>query len=72
MPASKLPTASSDLSDWPIEWLRVAPPAEAEHLSSAHWDTIKRNHPDKIVHVSERRVGLRVGHALMIGNTNKR
>ena len=60
------------MSDWPIEWLRVAPPAEAERLSSAHWDTLKRNHREKVVQVSGRRVGMRVGHALMIGNTTKK
>lgn len=54
------------LLDWPVELLRIAEPEEAERLSSADWDTLKRNHPDKIVHVSERRVGMRVGHALMI------
>ena len=71
MPASKLPPDSSNLSDWPIEWLRIADPKEVERLSSAHWDTVKRNHPDKIVHVSARRVGLRVGHALMLGNSKR-
>jgi hypothetical protein len=57
---------SRDLLDWPVEWLRIADAGEVEHLSSADWDTIKRNHPDKIVHVSARRLGMRVGHALML------
>ena len=69
-PASA-PTRNS-LIDWPVEWLRIVPPAEAEQLSSLSWDSIKRNHAEKIVPVSARRVGMRVGHALMIGNTAKR
>jgi hypothetical protein len=55
-----------DLKQWPIEMLRVAPPAETERLSSLSWDTIEREHPDKIVRLSKRRVGMRVGHALML------
>ena len=66
MPPSKPPNAR-ELLDWPVEWLRIAGPPETERLSGVDWDTFKRNHPDKIVHVSARRVGDRVGHALMIG-----
>jgi hypothetical protein len=71
MPTDKCPD-SNTLLNWPVEWLRIVPPVEAEELSSLSWDSIKRNHPDKIVHVSARRVGLRVGDALMIGNTKRR
>jgi hypothetical protein len=56
------------LLNWPIELLRVAPPPECEKLSSADWDTLKRNHPDKVVKVSRRREGMRVGHALMLAS----
>jgi hypothetical protein len=56
----------SDLLTWPVELLRFVGPEEAERLSTLSWDTIKRRHPDKIVHLSERRVGMRVGHALML------
>ena len=66
MPPSKTPNAR-ELFDWPVEWLRIAGPPETERLSGVDWDTFKRNHPDKVVHVSARRVGARVGHALMIG-----
>ena len=58
--------AKSDLLTWPVEWLRIAEPEEAEHLSSTSWDTLQRNHPDKIIRLSKRRVGIRVGHALML------
>jgi hypothetical protein len=52
--------------EWPVAMLRIAPPLEVEKLSSLDWDTIERNHADKIVHISARRVGMRVGHALML------
>jgi hypothetical protein len=58
--------ASSAVLKWPIELLRIASPQEAEKLSSADWDTLKRNHPEKVVKVSKRREGMRVGHALML------
>ena len=63
-----MPTINSDdLLKWPIELLRIVEPPEAERLSSTSWDTLQRNHPDKVVHLSKRRVGMRVGHALMLG-----
>ena len=57
---------SADLLTWPVELLRIAEPDEAEKLSSLSWDTIKREHADKIVNLSKQRVGMRVGHALML------
>ncbi len=69
MPKSeRLP--EDDFTHWPVELLRIAPPEEAEQLSSLSWDTIKRNHADKVVHLSRRRVGMRVGHALLIAKNN--
>jgi hypothetical protein len=65
MPKNSLANAS--LLDWPVELLRVVERQEAERLSSLSWDTIRRKHPDKIVKLSERRVGMRVGHILMLG-----
>jgi hypothetical protein len=50
----------------PLELLRVAPMPECEHLSGASEDTLERAHGDKIVHISERRKGMRVIDALMI------
>jgi len=51
------------------ELLRVAPMGEVEHLTSLSKDTIKREHADLIVRLSERRTGMRVGDALSIGKT---
>jgi hypothetical protein len=62
---------SDDLTKWPIELLRIVEPPEAERLSSMSWDTLLRNHPDRVVHLSKRRVGMRVGHALMLGKSDK-
>jgi hypothetical protein len=66
-----MPTSGSlpaNLLEWPIDKLRIAPPSECEELSGADWDTLERNHPDKVVHVSRRRKGMRVGHALMLAS----
>jgi hypothetical protein len=57
----------AELLNWPIELLKIVEPEEAERLCSLSWDSIRRNHPDKIVHLSKRRVGMRIGHALMLG-----
>jgi hypothetical protein len=64
MPAAK--NLPDDLLKWPVELLRVAEPEEAERLSSTSWDTLMRNHRDKVIKLSKRRVGMRVGHALML------
>jgi hypothetical protein len=61
---------SNELLTWPVELLLIAPPPECEKLSSADWDTLKRNHADKVVKISRRREGMRVGHALMLGSDN--
>jgi hypothetical protein len=63
---SKNVPTNSDWLTWPLEWLRVATPKEAEHLSSLSWDTLEREHRDKIVRLSPNRVGMRVGDALML------
>ena len=57
---------ADDLLKWPVELLQIVGPDEAARLSTLSWDTIKRRHPDKVVQLSERRVGMRVGHALML------
>ena len=57
---------SAELQKWPMEWLRIVDPDEATRLSTLSWDSIRRNHPDKVIHLSRRRVGMRVGHALML------
>jgi hypothetical protein len=40
---------------------------QASELSSESKDTIKRNHPDKIIRLSKRRLGMRVRDALRLG-----
>jgi hypothetical protein len=56
----------ANLLEWPLEMLQILPPPEAEELSGADWDTMKRNHPDWVVKVSQRREGMRRGHALLL------
>jgi hypothetical protein len=68
---SKNPSVDADLLSWPVELLRFVGPEEAERLSTLSWDTIRRKHSDKIVQLSERRVGMRVGHALMLANEDE-
>jgi hypothetical protein len=46
---------------------RIVPLPEAAHLSSLSTDTLKREYPEYIIKLSERREGMRVHHALMIG-----
>ena len=65
-----MPT-DAELLKWPVELLRIVEPHEAERLSGVSWDTLKRRHADKIVRMSERRVGMRVGHALMLANEDE-
>ena len=55
-----LPTPSS------TELNRIARPPEAERLSGRHWDTLARNHPELIVKMGKRCVGMRVGHCLQL------
>jgi hypothetical protein len=62
---------ADDLSSWPIELLRIVGPDEAEHWSTLSWDTIKRDHSEKIIQLSARRVGMRVGHALMLRENDR-
>jgi hypothetical protein len=56
----------ANLLDWPLEMLQIVPREEAEELSGESWDSLRRNHADKIIQLSPRRVGMRRGHALML------
>jgi hypothetical protein len=47
-----------------IELQRVIPLGEASRLSSLSIDTIKREHPEKVIRLSPRRCGMRLGDAL--------
>jgi hypothetical protein len=48
------------------ELQRIASLAEAERLSGLSEDSLKRHHGDKIIRMSPRRLGMRVGHALQL------
>ena len=61
------PKITDDVSTWPVELLRILEPEEVEQVSSLSWDTFKRDHSDKVIKLSARRVGVRLGHALMMG-----
>jgi hypothetical protein len=62
---------SDELLSWPTDLLRIIGPEEAEQVSSVSWDTIRRNYPSKIVQISQRRVGIRLGDALMLASKTK-
>ena len=50
----------------PLELNRVAPLDEASHLSSLSVDTLREQYADKILQLSPKRYGMRVGHALQL------
>jgi hypothetical protein len=50
----------------PIERLRIVTLVEAARLSGVSKDTLLRHHRDKLVRLSPRRLGIRVGDALML------
>jgi hypothetical protein len=49
---------------------RIITLQEAALISSVSPDSWKRNHKDKIVKLSSRRLGIRLRHALMLGDEN--
>jgi hypothetical protein len=55
----------------PTELLRVVPMPECEELTSLSEDTIKREYPDLIVHVSPRRIGIRLGDIINIARSRQ-
>ena len=48
---------------------RIVPLKQASELSSLSEDTLKRRDPDKIIKLSERRQGMRLGDALLLDPT---
>jgi hypothetical protein len=50
----------------PIELQRIATLAEAAHLAGVSEETLKRHHAEKIIRLSPRRLGMRVGVALKL------
>jgi hypothetical protein len=57
--------AATDRPSW-IELESVIPPSKAEQITSLSWDTIQRNHKDKVVDLSPRRRGMKLKDALAI------
>ena len=53
----------------PLELHRIVRPPEAERLSGQCWDTLERHHPELIIRMGKRCVGMRVGHALQLSKT---
>jgi hypothetical protein len=56
----------------PTELQRIASLEEASRLSGLSKDTLKRHHGDKIIQMSLRRLGMRVGHALQLAGAKKK
>ena len=50
------------------EMLRVIPVAQAAEVAGISADTLRRNHPEIIIKLSPRRVGVRLRDALAIGS----
>lgn len=59
--------SEKDKPDW-RDLKRVAPLAEAEKFLSLSRDTIIRNHKDKLVRLSRRRLGISWENVLMIAS----
>jgi hypothetical protein len=53
-----------------LELERVAGMPEVERLTNLSSDTLKKHYRNKIVHVSPRRIGMRVKDALAIGKAS--
>ena len=53
-----------------LELQRIITLQEAEKISSLSVDSWKRHHPDKVVALSPRRLGVRLCDALMIRQAN--
>jgi hypothetical protein len=54
----------------PVELNRIVSLAEASRLSSLSVDTLRDQFSEKIVQLSPKRAGMRVGHALMLRKTS--
>jgi hypothetical protein len=54
----------------PVELNRIVSLAEATRLSSLSVDTLRDQFSEKIVQLSPKRAGMRVGHALMLRKTS--
>lgn len=56
----------------PVELNRIVSLAEASRLSSLSVDTLRDQFPERIVHLSPKRTGMRVGHALMLNSSKEK
>jgi hypothetical protein len=52
-----------------VERLRIIPLAEAARLAGMSEDSLRRHHPEKLIKLSPRRVGMRQGDALMLSDS---
>jgi hypothetical protein len=52
----------------PLELERVAGMPEVERLTNLSSDTIKKHYREYLVHVSPRRIGMRIKHVLVINS----
>jgi hypothetical protein len=50
-----------------IDLLRIITLREASKLSSLSPDTLEEVYPEKVIDLSPKRKGMRLGHALMLG-----
>ena len=66
-----MPTPTADDFKLPpvLELDRIITLQEAKKISSLSVNSWKRNHPDKIVELSPRRLGVRLRDALMLRET---
>ena len=51
-----------------LERKKIIPLQQGAKLQNTSVDTLKRNHPDKIIKLSKRRLGIRLEHALMLSD----
>jgi hypothetical protein len=54
------------MQDDDLRLKRIIPLRQAAEVSSLSQDTLRRRYPDKIIKLSERRHGMRLGDALML------
>lgn len=60
-------TCESDIPANIVDTYRVVTLQQAAALNSCSIDTLKRNHSDKILKLSTRRLGMRLADAIAIG-----
>jgi hypothetical protein len=53
-----------------VERLRIVSLAEAARLAGCSEDNLRRHHSAKLIRLSPRRLGMRLGHALMLDPDN--